>query len=75
MVVEESIHVVFDECNDTLQRRESVDDDIGLEFSVGRFQIEDMVPQQEEEIDSKKEKESPLGPPPPPQLEQGESSQ
>ena len=30
MVVEESIHVVFDESNNSLQGRESVDDDVGL---------------------------------------------
>ena len=35
MVVEESIHVVFDESNDSLQRRENVDDDVGLDFSMG----------------------------------------
>ena len=60
MVVEESIHVVFDESNDSLERRESVDDDVGLDFSIGRLQIEDRVHQQEEKIDSKKEYESPL---------------
>ena len=37
MVVEESIHVVFDE---SLQRRDSIDDDVGLDFSMGRLQIE-----------------------------------
>ena len=47
---------------------------IGLDFSMGRLQIDDKVHQQEEEIDSKKE-ESPFAHPPPPQLEQGESSQ
>ena len=36
MVVEESIHVVFDESNGSLKRRESVDDDVGLDFSMGR---------------------------------------
>ena len=75
MVVEESIQIVFDESNDSLQRRESVDDDVGLDFSMGRLQIEDRVHQQEEEIYSKKEEESPSTPPPPPQLEQEESSQ
>ena len=30
MVVEESIHVVFDESNNSLQGRESVDNDVGL---------------------------------------------
>ena len=75
MVVEEFIHVVFDEYNDSLERRESVDDDVGLDFSMGILQIEDGVHQQEEEMDSKKEDESPLAPPPPPQLEQGKYSQ
>ena len=75
MVVEESVHVVFDESNESLERRESVDDDVGLDFSMGRLQIDSGVHQQEEEIDSKKEEKSPLAFPPPPQLEQGESSQ
>ena len=74
MVVEESVHVVFDESNESLERRESVNDDVGLDFSMGRLQIDDKVHQQEEEIESKKE-ESPFAHPPPPQLEQGESSQ
>ena len=74
MVVEESVHVVFDESNKSLERRESVNDDVGLDFSMGRLQIDDKVHQQEEEIDSKKE-ESLFAHPPPPQLEQGESSQ
>ena len=43
MVVEESSHVVFDESNDSLKRRESVDEDVGLDFSMGRLQIEDGV--------------------------------
>ena len=74
MVVKESVHVVFDESNESLERRESVNDDVGLDFSMGRFQIDDKVHQQEEEIDSNKE-ESPFAHPPPPQLEEGESSQ
>ena len=45
MVVEESIHVIFDEFNDSLQRKESVDDNVGLDFSIGRLQIEDRVHQ------------------------------
>ena len=49
-------------------------DDVGLDFSMGRLQIDDKVHQQEDEIDSKKE-ESSFAHPPPPQLEQGESSQ
>ena len=59
MVVEEFVHVVFDESNESLERRESVNDDVGLDFSMGRLQIDDKVHQQEEEIDSKKE-ESPF---------------
>ena len=39
MVLEESIHVFFDESNDSLQRRESVDDDVGFDFSTERLQI------------------------------------
>ena len=41
MVVEEFIHVVFIESNDSLERKENVDDDVGLNFSIGRLQIED----------------------------------
>ena len=41
MVVEESIHVIFYESNNSLQERESFDDDLGLETSMGRLQIED----------------------------------
>ena len=41
MVVEESIHVIFYESNNSLQERENVDDDLGLETSMGRLQIED----------------------------------
>ena len=51
MVVEESDHVVFDESNESLERRESVNDDVGLDFSMRRLQIDDKVHQQEEEID------------------------
>ena len=40
MVVEESIHVIFYKSNNSLQERESVDDDLGLETSMGRLQIE-----------------------------------
>ena len=43
MVVEKSIHVVLDESNDSLERRESVDDDVGLDFFMGRLQIDDGV--------------------------------
>ena len=65
MVVEESVHVVFDESNESLERRESVNDDVGLDFSMGRLQIDDNVHQQEEEIDSKNEKSHFAHPPPP----------
>ena len=75
MVVEESIHVVFYESNNSLQGRESVVDDVGLNFSMGIVQIEEGDPQQENEMDSKKEEKSPLTLPPPSQLEQGESSE
>ena len=34
MVVEESVHAVFDEYKESLERRESVDDDVGLDFSM-----------------------------------------
>ena len=40
-------------------------DSIGLDFSMGRLQIDDKVHQQEEEIDSKKG-ESPFAYPSPP---------
>ena len=36
MVVEKSIHLIFYESNNSLQERESVDDDLGLETSMGR---------------------------------------
>ena len=41
MVVKEFIHVVFDESNDSLERRENIDDDVGLDLFMGRLQIED----------------------------------
>ena len=41
MVVEESIHIIFYKSNNSLQEKESVDDDLGLETYMGRFQIED----------------------------------
>ena len=53
MVVKESIHVVFDESNNSLERRENIDDDVGLDLSIGRLQIEDGAHQQEEESNSK----------------------
>ncbi|RVW24382.1 hypothetical protein CK203_000340 [Vitis vinifera] len=59
MVVEESIHVIFYESNNSLQERESFDDDLGLETSMGKLQIEDRRQQEEIGEDPKKE-ESPL---------------
>ena len=73
MVVEESIHVIFYESNNSLQERESVDDDLGLETSMGRLQIEDRIQQEENGEDPKKEG-SPLALPPPQQV-QSESRQ
>ena len=45
--------------------RKSVDDDLALDFSMGRLQIEDGDHQQDS-IDSRKEERSPLAFPPPP---------
>ena len=59
MVVEESIHVIYDECNNSLQERKSFDDDLGLETSMGKLQIEDKRQQEVIGEDPKKE-ESPL---------------
>ena len=43
MVVKESIHVIFYESNNSLQERESFDDDLGLErivrFKIGRAHV------------------------------------
>ena len=72
MIVEESIHVIFYKSNKFLQERESFDDDLGLETSMGRLQIEDRIQQEENGEDPKKEG-SPLALPPPQQV-QGESS-
>ncbi|RVW82174.1 Retrovirus-related Pol polyprotein from transposon RE1 [Vitis vinifera] len=58
MVVEESIHVIFYESNNSLQERESFDDDLGLEISMGKLQIEDRR-QQEEVVEDPKKEESP----------------
>ena len=46
------IHDIFYE---SLQERESVDDDLGLETSMGRFQIEDRIQQEENGENPKKE--------------------
>ena len=55
MVVEESIHVIFYESNNSLQERKSIDDDLGLEISMGRLKIEDRKQQEENGEDPKKE--------------------
>ena len=47
-----------------LSKKESFDDDLGLETSMGRLQIEDIRQQEENGEDPKKE-ESPLELPPP----------
>ena len=73
MAIEKSIHFIFYESNNSLQERESVDDDLGLETSMGRFQIEDKRQQEVIGEDPKKE-ESPLALPPPHQVK-SESSQ
>ena len=73
MAIEKSIHFIFYESNNSLQERESVDDDLGLETSMGRQQIEDKRQQKENGEDPKKEG-SPLALPLP-QQKQGESSQ
>ena len=73
MVVDESIHVIFYESNNSLQERESFDDDLSLETSMGKLQIEDRRQQEEIGEDPKKE-ESSLALPSPQQV-QGESSQ
>ena len=49
----------FYEPNNSLQERESFDDDLGLETSIGKLQIEDRRQQEENGEDPKKE-ESPL---------------
>ena len=56
-----------------LSKKESFDDDLGLETCMGRLQIEDIRQQEENGEDPKKE-ESPLELPPPQQM-QGESIQ
>ena len=72
IVVEESIHVIWMNLT-IISKTESFNDDLGLENSMGRLQIEDRRQQQENGEDPKKE-ESPLALPPPQQV-QGESSQ
>ena len=63
----------FYESNDSLQERESFDDDLGLETSMGKLKIEYRRQQEEIGKDPKKE-ELPLALPPPQQV-QGESRQ
>ena len=55
MVVEEFIHVIFNESNNSLQERESVGDDLGLEAYIRRFQIEDRRQQEKNGEDPKEE--------------------
>ena len=55
MVVEESIHVICYESNNSLQERENFDDDLSLETSMGKLQIEDRRRQEEIGEDPKKE--------------------
>ena len=73
MIVEESIHVIFYKSNKFLQERESFDDDLGLETSLGKLQIEERRQQDENGEDPKKE--GSLLALPPPQQVQGELSQ
>ena len=56
----------------SLQERESVDDDLGLEINMRKLQIKDRRQQEENEVDPKEER-SPLALPPPQQV-QGESN-
>ena len=70
MVVEESIHVIFYESNNSLQERESVDNDLGQKTYMEKLQIEDGKQKEENEVDPKEER-SPLALPPSQQL-QGE---
>ena len=63
MVIEESIHVIFFMYLTILSKKESVDDDLGLETYIGRLQVEDRRKQEDNEVDPKKER-SPLALPP-----------
>ena len=40
-VIDDSIHVFFNESNNFIQRRYSLDDDLGLKDYMGRLQIVD----------------------------------
>ena len=73
MVVEKSIYVIFYESNNSVQERESFDDDLDLETSMGKLQIEDRR-QQKEIVEDPKKEESPLALPHSQQV-QGKSSQ
>ena len=55
MVVEESIHFIFDESNNSLQERESFDDALDLETSMGRLKIDDRKQEEENGENPKKE--------------------
>ena len=63
----------FYESNNSLQEKESFDDDLGLKTSMRKLQIEDRRPQEEIVKDSQRE-ESPFALPPSQQVH-GESSQ
>ena len=56
MVVEESIHVIFYESNNSLQERESVDNDLGQKTYMEKLQIEDGKQKEENEVDPKEER-------------------
>ena len=62
----------FMNLTNSLQERESVDDDLGLEINMRKLQIKDKRQQEENEVDPKEER-SPLALPPPQQV-QGESN-
>ena len=62
----------FMNLTNSLQERESVDDDLGLEINMRKLKIKDRRQQEENEVDPKEER-SPLALPPPQQV-QGESN-
>ena len=63
----------FMNLTNSLQERESVDDDLGLEINMRKLKIKDRRQQEENEVDPKEER-SPLALSPPQQV-QGESRQ
>ena len=56
----------FYETNNSVQGRESIDDDVGLNFTMERLEIENRDHQREMEMKSNKEEQSPLTLPPQP---------